>query len=143
MPDLFAADSAVLAALAAALPDELHPTLREIAEEMYLFLVEDEEVIAAVSMERLAELVVGQVDRVATKVGGAGFYLPKGIGAKMSRRDREIYAAWRGNNKRQLAKEHGVCEMRIDQIVKKGRAEDFAMRQGRLLLDEAGLQKAP
>lgn len=135
MPDLFSANAAVRAALDAALPADLHPTLREMVEEMFLFLVEDEEAVAMLGLERLAEIVVGQVDRVAQAVGGAGFYLPKGIGARMGRRDREIYAAWRGNNKRQLAREYGVCEMRIDQIVKKGRAEDFARRQGRLFLD--------
>jgi Mor family transcriptional regulator len=137
MPDLFAADDPTRDALAAALPPGLHPTLREMVEEMFLHLVEDEEALAALGVERLAELAVGQVDRVAMKLGGSGFYLPKGIGAKMSARDREIVQAFNGRNKHQLARLHGVSEMRIDQILKKWRQDEFAKKQGRLDLDGA------
>lgn len=138
MPDLFsAAASELLAQLNAAMPEGLHPTLREMCEEMFLHLVEDEEAAALLGVERLAEIVVGQVDRVACRVGGSGFYLPKGIGAKLSARDRQIGEAYNGRNKHLLAREHGITEMRVDQIFKKWRQEEIARKQGRLDLDSA------
>lgn len=134
MPDLFDAGE-LLGPLNDQLPDGMHPTHREMAEEMYLHLAEDEEAVAALGLDRLAELVVGQVDRVAQKIGGCGFYMPKGIGARLSARDREIAAAWRGNNGHLLARQWKVSEMRIGQILKKWRQEQFALKQGNLALD--------
>lgn len=135
MPDLFAAGAGLLAPLNAAMPGDLHPTLREIIEESYLHLVEDEEAVAKLGLDRLAEIAVGQTDRVATKLGGCQFYLPRGIGAKLSARDRQIASEWRGNNGHSLARKHGVSEMRISQILKKFRAEELSRKQGRLALD--------
>ena len=132
MPDLFNAPPAVLAPLDAVLPEALHPTLREMAEEMYLHLVEDEEAVAALGLERLAELAVGQVDRVSSKLGGASFYLPKGVARKFSDRDIEIARRFNGRNQRQLAREYGLSDVRIDQIMKKWRQAEFARRQGNL-----------
>ena len=129
MPDLFDASPQTLAPLSALLPKEMHPTHREMAEEMYLHLVEDDEVVTMLGLERLAELVVGQVDRVAQKVGGCGFYMPKGISSRMSARDREIVAAWRGNNGHLLARQFKLSEMRIAQVLKKWRQEEFARKQ--------------
>lgn len=129
MPDLFEASPETLAPLNALLPEDMHPTHREMAEEMYLHLVEDDEVLELLGLERLADLVVGQVDRVAQKLGGSGFYLPKGISSRMSARDRQIVAAWKGNNGHLLARQFGICEMRVGQILKKWRREEFARKQ--------------
>jgi len=136
MPDLFAADPELLAPLNAAMPEGLNATLREMIEEMYLHLVEDDEAVAELGLPRLAEIVVGQVDRLAMKVGGSMFYLPRGIGARLSARDREICAKHRGNNGHQLAREYGLSEMRISQILKKWRQEEFARKQGSLPLGD-------
>jgi Mor family transcriptional regulator len=130
MPDLFAADNGLLAPLAAAMPGDLHPTLREMVEESYLYLVEDADAVARLGLDRLAEIAVGQVDRIAATLGGCQFYLPRGIGAKLSARDRQIAEEWRGNNGHALARKHGISEMRVSQILKKWRAEEFARRQG-------------
>lgn len=134
MPDLFNAAPDVLAALDAVLPQAMHPTLREMVEEMYLHLVEDEEAVAALGLDRLAELAVGQIDRVSVKLGGAGFYLPKGIACQLSARDTEIARKHNGRNKHLLAREYKLSEMRIDQIMKKWRQAEFARRQGVLRL---------
>ena len=134
MPDLFDAGD-LLDPLNAQLHDGMHPTHREMAEEMYLHVAEDDEVVGALGLDRLAELVVGQVDRVAQKIGGCGFYMPRGIGARLSARDREIAAAWRGNNGHILARQYKVSEMRIGQILKKWRQEQFALKQGKLQFD--------
>ena len=132
MPDLAHASAALLSVLEAVVPDGLHPTLREMAEEMFLHLVEDEEAVTALAHARLAELVVGQIDRVADRLGGCSFYLPKGIGGKLSARDRLIVEAFNGRNKHQLAIAYGVSEVRIDQILKRARQAELARRQGAL-----------
>lgn len=134
MPDLFDAGD-LLEPLNAQLPDGMHPTHREMAEEMYLHVAEDDEVVGALGLDRLAELVVGQVDRLAQKIGGCGFYMPRGIISRLSARDREIAAAWRGNNGHILARQYKVSEMRIGQILKKWRQEQFALKQGKLQFD--------
>lgn len=128
MPDLFDAGD-LLAPLNAQLPSGMHPTHCEMAQEMYLHLAEDEQAVQALGLDRLAELAVGQVDRVALVIGGCYFYMPKGVGIALSARDREIAAAWRGNNGHVLARKYDLSEMRIGQIMKKWRLEQFALKQ--------------
>lgn len=53
-------DPATMAHLTALLPESLHPTLVEMAEQMYLHLVEDADAVAVLGLPRLAELVVGR-----------------------------------------------------------------------------------
>ena len=134
MADLFDAD--LMAHLNAAMPEDLHPTLQEMAEQMYLALAEDSAAASALGLPRLAEIVVEQLDRVALHAGGSGFYLPKGVRRELSARDREIVTRHNGRNKRELAREYGLSEMRIDQIMAAWRKMEFARRQGRLPLDE-------
>ena len=107
MPDLFDAGEA-LGPLNAVMPEGLHPTLREMVEEMFLHLLEDEEAVALLGVERLAELVVGQVDRVAGTLGGCSFYLPRGIGPQLSARNRQIVEQYNGRNKHYLAMTFGI-----------------------------------
>lgn len=125
-------DPATMAHLAALLPESLHPTLVEMAEQMYLHLAEDAEAIAILGLPRLAEIVVGQLDRVTLHCGGAGFYMPKGIAQRLGARDMEIVQRYNGRNKRQLAREYDLSEVRIDQILNAWRRAEFERRQGRL-----------
>ena len=59
-------------------------------------------------------------------------YLAKGVAMHLSARDRELCAKFRGNNYRELAREYGLTEMRVRQIVDTWQRECFARRQGRL-----------
>jgi Mor family transcriptional regulator len=137
MADLFSADDGKhLGVLHEALPDGLHATLVDMAEQMYLALVEDAEAVQVLGRERLAAIVVEQVDRVALRCGGGQFYLPKGLALKLSQRDREIFERFNGRNKRELAREFGVTEMRIDQIVAAVRRAEFERRQGKIDFDD-------
>lgn len=148
MPDLFDAGD-ILSPLNTQLPGGLHPTHREMTEEMYLHLAEDERAVQAIGLEYLAWLVIGMVDRIALKLGGCYFYMPKGIGVQLSARDREIVAAWRGNNGHVLAKKYKVSEMRISQILKKARLEKSVRKQDKSLegivgyLDEGQTKPGP
>ncbi len=134
MPELFDAGDD-LKLLEEQLPDDLNPTLREIAMAVYLELIGDEELVTTIGKPRLAELAVAITDRVANDVGGATFYMPKGIGRKLSARDQLIGSRYNGRNKRELAREFSVSDMRIDQIYKKWRAAEVAKRQLKLYLD--------
>lgn len=131
MPDLFD-DREVMDHLWQQLPDGLHSTLVEMAEQMYLHLAEDAQAVEQLGYTRLADIVIGQIDRVALKCGGAGFYLPKGLAHRLSERDRQILAKFNGRNAHTLAREYGVTEMRIYQIVTAARQADFDRRQGKL-----------
>ncbi len=135
MADLFG-DGKSLDVLNDALPEGLHPTLVEMAEQMFLALAEDAEAVQVLGKPRLAQIVADQVDRVALRCGGGQFYLPKGLALKLSQRDREIFDRFNGRNKRELAREYGVTEMRIDQIVAAVRRAEFERRQGKIDFDE-------
>lgn len=132
MLDLVTAET--IAPLEALFPEKLHSTLREMAIECFIVLIDDEEVLAAIGARRLAELVMAQIDRVSLQIGGAQFYLPRGIGMRLSARDMEIGRRYNGSNKHLLAREYKLSEMRIDQIYKAYRAAEFARRQGSLNL---------
>ncbi|NHC05926.1 Mor transcription activator family protein [Azonexus fungiphilus] len=134
MPDLFA-DQSMMEPLWRQLPGGMHPTLVEMAEHMYLHLVADQ-AAAALGHDHLAQIVIGQVDRVAAACGGSSFYLPRGILSRLSERDRQIAARFNGRNKRELAREYDLTEMRIDQIVAAVRLADFQRRQGKLDLPD-------
>lgn len=135
MPDLIHASDEIMSALEASLPEQVHPTLREVVQALYLHLVEEPELIASLGLTRLAEIAVGQIDRVAMEVGGATFYMPKGVGCKLSARDREIGERFNGRNGHELAREYRISDVRVAQIYKKWRQAEFAKRQGALILD--------
>lgn len=137
MADLAHIPKATLAALERLLPDDLHPTLRDIANSLYLHLVEDAELVTALGLERLADMAAGQMDRISLDNGGSNFYLPKGIGYRGSARDRCIVAEYNGRNKRALGRKHGLSDMRIDQIINNHRKQEFLRKQGSLPLDAA------
>lgn len=128
-------DPQTMAPLYAVLPEALHPTLVEMAEQMYLHLVEDAEAVKLLGLPRLADITVGQLDRVALHCGGSGFYMPKGIAQRLGERDMEIVRRYNGRNKRQLAREYKLCEVRIDQILAAYRRVEFERRQGKLGFD--------
>lgn len=134
MIDLVTAQA--IAPLEALFHEKLHPTLREMAIECYIVLIDDEEVASAVGARRIAELVMAQIDRMSLQVGGAQFYLPKGVGMRLSPRNMEIGQRYTGSNKHLLAREYNLTEMRIEQIFKAYRAAEFARRQGCLDLPE-------
>lgn len=134
MSDLFDRDK--MAVLYAALPEGLHSTLVEMAEEMYLQLVDDADAGTVLGLAQMANVVIGQIDRIAQRCGGAGFYLPRGIASrqqvKLAARDQQIYAEFKGRNLSQLARKYGLTEMRIYQIVERVRQAEQDRRQGKI-----------
>ncbi len=117
------------------LPPALNETLREITLSIYLELLDDAQIVEALGKERIAEMALMLTDRVSRDVGGSTFYMPKGISFRMAPRDVVIGSRYNGRNRRELAQEYGLCDMRIDQIYKRWLASERAKRQGQLDLD--------
>lgn len=135
MPELINVAAADLALLESELPDAMNATLRELAIATYCALLDDAEAVAALGKNRLAELALEIIDRQGNEVGGATFYFPRGVSAKLSPRDRAIFEEFNGRNKRDIARKYGLTDMRIDQIVAKVRRAEIAKRQGNLILE--------
>ena len=83
-------------------------------------------------LHAMARVATAQLQHLAQQKGGKAIYLAKGVAMHLSARDRELCAKFRGNNYRELAREYGLTEMRVRQIVDTWQRECFACRQGRL-----------
>jgi Mor family transcriptional regulator len=83
-----------------------------------------------------AEAALSIAEAARKELGGGHLYLPKGQEWELSRRDREIYGKFRGDNYTQLAREYRLTEMRIRQIIERCRKADIRARQSRLFGDE-------
>jgi len=72
---------------------------------------------------------------LARELGGEPRYFPLLATAQRPRRDRDICREFTGNNYRELAKKHGLTEIRIRQIVARGpRGHGTREMQGELPL---------
>lgn len=91
--------------------------LREVTELLYMQLIETEGPSNESRMESLAQLAILQADRLATAMGGMTFYMPKGFGFALARRDRQIVAEFNGRNFSELSRKFLLSDMRIRQIV--------------------------
>ncbi|WP_186265046.1 Mor transcription activator family protein [Burkholderia gladioli] len=106
--------------------------LREIAVNLYAELLERDELVASLGQVGLAELAIAQTERLSTNVGGHNFYMPKGVSFRLTPRNRQMCAEFRGNNYEDLARRYHLSVMRVRQIVDAWRQEQFLARQGAL-----------
>jgi Mor family transcriptional regulator len=113
-----------------------HGKARERGSELIVLMVDRwrERLVKFLNMpvEEADELARDMAHEVALELGGSPFYLPKDISFSLSRRDREIYAKFTGDNHSDLAKHYRLSIMRIYQIVACARAESRAKSQGKL-----------
>ena len=132
-----AAEAAVLDDL---LPPGLTPDMRDVALCLFEALVLQD---ARAGQKQLrpdwagqlmawARQVLMQLQHLAEQKGGRALYLAKGVAMHLSDRDRKMCVKFRGHNYRELAREYGLTEMRVRQIVDTWQRECFARRQGRL-----------
>lgn len=110
------------------LDDDYPETLALIATAAYSWLTET----LKLEHQPAAEAAFSIAEAVRTQVGGEYQYIPKGQTWLLSRRDRDIYAKFHGDNYRQLARESNLSEMRIRQIIERCRAADVKSRQDEL-----------
>lgn len=141
--------AAEVAVLDAQLPEKLTPDMRSVAVAMFEALVLLDERAGTArpdgawlkQLQRWANQVLAQMQHLATEVGGQAIYFAKGVSMHLSARDREMCGRFRGDYKA-LAREYGLTEMRVRQIVDAWQREQFLRRQGDLLgglgTDDAG-----
>jgi Mor family transcriptional regulator len=143
LPTPSATPSSGMAALAPlhARLDEAYPeTLRQFAEVLYAQLVEDDprpagQPTAPERLDALALLALRQAGRLSADMGGISWYMPKGIYYHASRRDQQMYEAYKGGKTyRALAQEYSLTVERIRQICAALLAQERAQRQGKLEL---------
>lgn len=106
-----------IAPLEALFPDRLNPSVREMAIECYLFLLEDFGLVEKLGKSKLAELVIGQIGRISNRLGGSQFYLARDIKWVLSDRDCAIAAEFNGRNVIELRQKYKLSDTRIRQIV--------------------------
>lgn len=119
--------------------DPAYPqALREIAEVLYVQLVEDEPAAQSpAGPERLAQLAFQALrltERLSAEFAGHTRYFSKGVSYRASVRDRQMYAQFNGRNYDELARTHHISPMRVRQIMGAMLADDLALRQGQLAL---------
>ena len=120
-----AADAALLAA---ALPARTTPDLHDVALALLAALMD----AGGMDAQHAAPLVAAQVQRLSADFGGTALYIPKGLMAQITQRNRQIYAAFDGRNYLALSLRYGLTEVRVRRIIAAARAEDMAQRQGSL-----------
>lgn len=76
-----------------------------------------------VEPEAATRIAVDVTEKMRLHWGGQSLYFPSGVRSKTSRRDAEIWNAFTGFNYAELAREHGLSEMRIRQIITRIRNE--------------------
>lgn len=76
------------------------------------------------------------MEEIRTELGG-GMYLPKGRDYELSKRDAQIFDKWRGNNYPELAREFGLTDMQIRNIVRRGLLR-LRAKQQRPFFDDKG-----
>jgi len=86
--------------------------LEDVATHMKAVL-ERHSISGAIATSAAAEVA----ELVRDHWGGQSIYVPFGLALKTRHRDLKIYADFTGENYKELARKHGVSEMRIRQIV--------------------------
>lgn len=82
--------------------------------------------------EHAAEIGAQTAEHIRVHWSGSSQYIPKGTGWELSQRDRQIWSEFNGRNHAQLARKHGLTEMRIYQIIKAARKALLAKSQDSL-----------
>jgi Mor family transcriptional regulator len=82
-------------------------------------------------LRAMAAQCMAQLLHLCEQKGGGQVYLPKGVAVRLSLRDREMCAKFRGDY-RTLAREYGLTEVRVRQIVDTYQRERFLRRQSDL-----------
>lgn len=102
---------------------EVPATLARIADEILTTSGLKTEVAGVLAM-RIAEAA-------RHEFGGGSPYWPKGHNWELSQRDKDLWTRFNGQNYHQLAKETGLSEMRIRQIIERIRRDNMKRNQAK------------
>jgi len=119
-----------LAPLEAVMDPAYPDRLREIAEHLFLQLLEEEDAAPdPARAHQMAQIALRQTERLSINLGGGNFYMHKGVSFRLTPRNREMCARFTGNNYDALALAYGLSDMRVRQIVNAWQVERFMHRQ--------------
>lgn len=118
--------AAELAPLEALFDDRYPERLRELATCLYLELKSQDPEAPP------HQLALALTEAVSSQLGGANFYMHKGVSYRLSKRDRQIMAEYNGNNAHLLARKHNLTDMRVKQIVAAYEEASFLEKQSTL-----------
>ena len=98
-----------------------------------LFDIEYRYSLRTLSDDAAAQDAAARTFLIADYVGGSALYVPRGDALRLAVRNAEIYARYRGTaNHSALAREYGVTEPHLYEIVAAEKKRQIAKRQGRL-----------
>ena len=118
-----------LAPLRAILPLGFPAAMVEIAEQLYLQLLDEPLALDRADREHaMAVTAFRQVERLSKELGGGNLYLHKGVGFRLSPRNRQMCEEFRGDYK-VLARKYKLSEQQVRNIVDTWQRERFAQRQ--------------
>jgi len=124
-----------IAPLEALLGADTPDTWRDLATSLYTTLLSAPGA-SAVAPSVLAHLAMAQTMGIAQDLGGTQPYIPVGAMLAHSAKARRVVELInQGMDYREVGRVTGVTPMRIRQIERKWRAQQIALRQGRLNLD--------
>lgn len=138
-PHLSAAEAAVIEAL---YPEGLTEPMREVALCLFESLAQQDARCGQAqpqgswlqALQAFARLALAQLAHLSARIGGSACYFAKGAAVFLSARDRAMCAKFNGRNYHLLAREYGLTEMRVRQILQQWHQEQVALRQGQLPL---------
>lgn len=131
--------TAEAAALDAVLPPGMTEDMREVAWCLFEALAAGDARAGSAApdgpwlaqLQAWAQQVERQISNLADKKGGYSMYVPKLVSARLSPRDRQMCAEFRGDYKA-LARKYHLTPMRVRQIVDAWQRERFARAQSQL-----------
>jgi len=103
------------------------PVLRELAE-----LVEGELIKVDVPPERAAAIAETAAEHVRERFGGQPVYWPKGHTMRAKRRRAAMWAAFTGDNYREIAERFGMCVQQAYKAIAIAKSEHIGKTQGEL-----------
>ena len=107
---------AALAPIHAALDPDLPPKMRELAEVLFIG-IGNSKAAEACAPETLAHAALAAMWQLSHEFGGNNCYFPRGDQVRALKLKRAVRAGFTGDNHSQLARKHGISEMRVRQIL--------------------------
>lgn len=107
--------------------------LVDLADQCAQALVE----ISLLDKDKAADVGRQIADRMAAHWGGQNIYFPMGMSYRLSRRDRQIYDDFTGDNHADLSRKYGVSVQWIYKIVKAVQKEETIRRQPDMFRDSS------
>jgi Mor family transcriptional regulator len=120
---------AILAPLRALLPSDYPEQMRDVADVLFLQMLEDAAVLGDAPPAVVAAVAARQVDRLSLKMGGGPIYIPSGVSTwRLTPRNRQMCEEFRGDY-RLLARKWGLSVQQVRNIVDTWMREQNRLRQ--------------